>query len=645
MLLLFQVSSSSVREVPDAVSGASPDTGQGVASINNPEQRAALLEAELAATKASLATYQCTLQHLAQELASTKQQQQQQQQKQQQQVATSPTPGVLVTSQSPVATQPAMGPTSPYPLTLLTVCTSPEGAEAAAGAVPLSPLGPFAIATMSSQVAPSCSQQDMAPRISGSSGSPGVVAAMQGFPGGSLAPLVHIPTAVMTTLVSPHQEGSGMALASPAEHVAGEHLQPYLTPSVSTSLDLSGGSTELVFPLGPRGILSPFGHSSYSGSSQDQRYSMEPASDVSWSGIREDQGTRSGSITSGTTRYGHPYHQGGYQEQLQAQALHPLQGSYEGSMQQMMQQQHDQQQQQHDQQQQQQQQVSPSPAQQLLPAQGAIGMPAAEGQAHAVMLQQYAAAGMLQDPNAAVAAAGAPAMSGMAPQQELLTAMGGLTLTHVPGSSAAYMAPMPQALPQEWAYVNAQAAAANQVNAFTQARVQAQVLAQVQAAQVAQQFQQQQAQAVALEHHQQQQAFMMQQQFQQQQYSPYAQQLVALASQQHQQSSRRQRQGLPHQSSWPQDAHHKRDSRKQHQYVEKQRTVRSRDDPPDWRRIFVGNIGWWVNEAMLHQWFSAYGTVIDTQVSRGRGWLRGRSEAWSLLCLHSVLVSCQSLCC
>jgi hypothetical protein len=169
---------------------------------------------------------------------------------------------------------------------------------------------------------------------------------------------------------------------------------------------------------------------------------------------------------------------------------------------------------------------------------------------------------------------------------------------------------MPQALPHDWAFVNAQAAAANQANVYAQAHV----LAQVQAVQAAQ------AQAVALEQHQQQQqqqqAFIMQQHLQQQQYSPYAQQLVALASQQHHQSSRRQGRGLPPQSSWPQDAHQKREARKQP--VEKQRTMRSRDDPPDWRRIFVGNIGWWVNEAMLHQWFSAYGTVIDTQVSWGK---------------------------
>eukprot|EP00775_Hariotina_reticulata_P005202 gene5202-5440_t len=35
---------------------------------------------------------------------------------------------------------------------------------------------------------------------------------------------------------------------------------------------------------------------------------------------------------------------------------------------------------------------------------------------------------------------------------------------------------------------------------------------------------------------------------------------------------------------------------------------------PDWRRIFVGNIGWWVDEEMLQRVFGEYGTILDAQV-------------------------------
>lgn len=41
---------------------------------------------------------------------------------------------------------------------------------------------------------------------------------------------------------------------------------------------------------------------------------------------------------------------------------------------------------------------------------------------------------------------------------------------------------------------------------------------------------------------------------------------------------------------------------------------RSRGEPPDWRRIFVGNIGWWVDEGMLTRVFGKYGTVTNVQV-------------------------------
>lgn len=35
---------------------------------------------------------------------------------------------------------------------------------------------------------------------------------------------------------------------------------------------------------------------------------------------------------------------------------------------------------------------------------------------------------------------------------------------------------------------------------------------------------------------------------------------------------------------------------------------------PDWRRVFVGNIGWWVDEVQLKEYFQQYGSIIDIQV-------------------------------
>eukprot|EP00878_Enallax_costatus_P006799 GHUV01007127.1.p1 GENE.GHUV01007127.1~~GHUV01007127.1.p1 ORF type:complete len:917 (+),score=306.36 GHUV01007127.1:275-3025(+) len=49
-------------------------------------------------------------------------------------------------------------------------------------------------------------------------------------------------------------------------------------------------------------------------------------------------------------------------------------------------------------------------------------------------------------------------------------------------------------------------------------------------------------------------------------------------------------------------------------------------DEPDWRRIFVGNIGWWVDEQMLQRIFGEYGTILDAQVSC---WLLG---GWGTSC-------------
>jgi hypothetical protein len=47
------------------------------------------------------------------------------------------------------------------------------------------------------------------------------------------------------------------------------------------------------------------------------------------------------------------------------------------------------------------------------------------------------------------------------------------------------------------------------------------------------------------------------------------------------------------------------------------RSNRSSDEQPDWRRVFVGNIGWWVDEEMLQRVFGEYGTILDAQVGCG----------------------------
>lgn len=49
------------------------------------------------------------------------------------------------------------------------------------------------------------------------------------------------------------------------------------------------------------------------------------------------------------------------------------------------------------------------------------------------------------------------------------------------------------------------------------------------------------------------------------------------------------------------------------------RPGRSSDEAPDWRRIFVGNIGWWVDEEMLKRVFGEYGTILDAQVRTAGG--------------------------
>jgi hypothetical protein len=67
---------------------------------------------------------------------------------------------------------------------------------------------------------------------------------------------------------------------------------------------------------------------------------------------------------------------------------------------------------------------------------------------------------------------------------------------------------------------------------------------------------------------------------------------------------------------------------------------------PDWRRVFVGNIGWWVDEAMLQHVFGAYGSIQDVQVRAG--WSACMSGG--VLCLQTRrgaarAVSCRQAAC
>jgi hypothetical protein len=51
-----------------------------------------------------------------------------------------------------------------------------------------------------------------------------------------------------------------------------------------------------------------------------------------------------------------------------------------------------------------------------------------------------------------------------------------------------------------------------------------------------------------------------------------------------------------------------------------QQQHRQRDEAPDYRRVFIGNIGWWVDEELLRQSFERFGTIIDVQVGGGPSW-------------------------
>ncbi len=42
-------------------------------------------------------------------------------------------------------------------------------------------------------------------------------------------------------------------------------------------------------------------------------------------------------------------------------------------------------------------------------------------------------------------------------------------------------------------------------------------------------------------------------------------------------------------------------------------------------KLFVGNIGWWVNEEDLLQWFGRFGRITGIKVNTGEG---GRGRAW-----------------
>jgi hypothetical protein len=72
--------------------------------------------------------------------------------------------------------------------------------------------------------------------------------------------------------------------------------------------------------------------------------------------------------------------------------------------------------------------------------------------------------------------------------------------------------------------------------------------------------------------------------------------------------------------------------------------VKRESDPSelDWRRVFVGNIGWWVDEEMLRYWFSQYGAILDVQVRLDGKW--GVEKKSTPLCdhVHVTILHCVS---
>jgi hypothetical protein len=259
----------------------------------------------------------------------------------------------------------------------------------------------------------------------------------------------------------------------------------------------------------------------------------------------------------------------------------------------------------------------------LPPGGGDLGGPRLPPAEEAALLQQHYALLMEQGGGAAMAAAAAAAgLGGMPPHpgSELLMGMGGMGMHHPGLGSSLGHGPLGHPPGSDW----------EQALAFANAQAANSMYAQAQLAH---------AHAAAAVLEQQQHALMLQQHLAAQaHYHPYAQHILALAAKQHGHAgpggggyprvgSQGRLRGGPGggsggRNSWPGDAHRGRDTARKapHPLLDKApRAPRSRSDPPDWRRVFVGNIGWWVDEAALEAYFSKFGKVTDTQV-RPRHW-------------------------
>jgi hypothetical protein len=56
--------------------------------------------------------------------------------------------------------------------------------------------------------------------------------------------------------------------------------------------------------------------------------------------------------------------------------------------------------------------------------------------------------------------------------------------------------------------------------------------------------------------------------------------------------------------------------------------------------VFVGNIGWWVDEEMLQRVFGEYGTILDAQVGPVAGCGKCVQSCRSFLVIASALGLC-----
>jgi hypothetical protein len=622
-----------------------------------PETKTARLEAELAATKASLATYNNTLQHLVSELASTKHTQQQQ--AADAYGAHSKQPG------GPLLQRSASFQEGP-----------PQGSSGGAGGSGL----PAFASMFQLSGAGSASSTSLAGLTTSSSGAGGPVEDMH-CSAGMLAAMEALSVSHNATSNTPFglsgslssgtlpdvgqggPDAGGPASRMPSMHALLQQGSTELPPSLAPALSLGdrsyGGlpTSGVDKPItsapadvaaaaaaaagGSHGLLTGLSminstNSSYpAAAAGSSTYTSSTAtggerSDASWSGMRDDQGSGGWGHHQHHHPGGRPDSRGllqvstgdpvGHLPPQQAAPLpplhpHPMAGS--GAM------------------------LQPLGLPLLhhhphgggvpgggLPGGGGLGGPRLPPGEEAALLQQHYALLMEQGGGAAMAAAAAAGLGGMPhhPGSELLMGMGGVGMHHHGLGSSLGPGPLGHPPGSDWeqalAYANAQAANS--------------MYAQAQLAQA-------HATAAVLE---QQQLMLQQQLAAQAHYHPYAQHLLALAAKQHghggpggggypRVGSQGRLRGGPGGSggrnSWPGDAHRGRDTARKppHPLLDKApRAPRSRSDPPDWRRVFVGNIGWWVDEASLEAYFTKFGKVTDTQVRHASGGAGLRVCVW-----------------